>query len=234
MRPSASPKTTPPITPSRNPSSASSRVTQTWFQSGPSGVPTVAHFQITRPMSEGLPKKNGSITLVRESSSQLPSIPTPKAMRSAITSRRCWRTFFFAAATFASSARLDMLLRPLVAHEDLVAEVLPDVAVEIDEARLEADLRNVTRARQVHLVDAFDRPGAGSDHAYPVGERDRLFEVVRDEDDRGGGRRPEVEQLVLHQRARLDVKSAERLVHQDDLGRRDQALCERGALAHAA
>src|SRR5205823_3368755 len=148
-RPSARPKTTPPTTPSRNPSRASSSVTQTWVQSGPSGVPTVAHFQITRAMSEGLPKKNGSITFVRESSSQLPSSPAPKAMRSAITSRRCWRTLVFAAATFASSATLDMLLRPLVGHDDLVTEVLPDVAVEIDEARLEADLRNVARPRQV-------------------------------------------------------------------------------------
>ena len=87
--------------------------------------------------------------------------------------------------------------------------------------------------RQVDLVDALHGAGAGGEDAHAVGERDRLLEVVRHEDDRRRCRRPQVEQLVLHQRARLHVERAERLVHQDDLGRGDQALRERGPLAHA-
>src|SRR5438876_5121412 len=218
IRPSATPKMTPPTTPKPKPSSASSTVIRMSSQSGPSGEPTVAQCQIFCAISDGRPKKNGSIVLVRDSSSQLPSSATPKAIRNAITSWRRWRSFRFAAATPASSVTLDMLLPPLVADENLVAEVVPDLPVELDEARLEADLGDLAGTRQVDLVDAFHRPGPGGDHADAIGERDRLLEVVRDEDDGRRHRRPEVEQLVLHQRPRLHVERAERLVHQDDLG----------------
>ncbi len=54
------------------------------------------------------------------------------------------------------------------------------------------------------------------------------------EDDRRAGGRPELQQLVLHQRSRLHVQSAERLVHEQDLRTVDQRLGERGTLAHAA
>ena len=46
--------------------------------------------------------------------------------------------------------------------------------------------------------------------------------------------RPQLEQLVLHQLARLDVERGERLVHQQDLRIEDQHLRQRHALAHAA
>ena len=45
---------------------------------------------------------------------------------------------------------------------------------------------------------------------------------------------PQLEQLVFHQLARLDVERGERLVHQQDLRVEDQHLRERDALAHAA
>ena len=45
---------------------------------------------------------------------------------------------------------------------------------------------------------------------------------------------PQLEQLVLHQLARLHVERGERLVHQQDLRIEDQHLRERHALAHAA
>src|SRR5712692_7715090 len=181
---------TPPMTPIPKPSSASSTVIQMSLQSEPSGEPTVAQCQIFWPISDGRPKKNGSIVFVRERSSQLPSITTATSTRNAITSRRRRRSFRFAAATPASSATLDMLLPSLVADEHLVAEVVPDLAVELDEAPLEADLGDVARARQVDLVDTLDCPGPGSDHADAVGERDRLLEVVRDEDDGRRRHRP--------------------------------------------
>ena len=46
--------------------------------------------------------------------------------------------------------------------------------------------------------------------------------------------RPQLEQLVLHQLARLDVERRERLVHQQDLRVEDQHLRERDALPHSA
>ena len=46
--------------------------------------------------------------------------------------------------------------------------------------------------------------------------------------------RPQREQLVLHQLARLDVQRAERLVHEQDLRLDDEHLCKRHSLAHPA
>src|SRR5438874_11574076 len=158
-RPSARPQMTPAPTPIPKPLNASSTRIQTESQSGPSGVPCVCQIQILCAICEGLPKKNGSITFVRERISQLPSRTTATRMRSTSTSSR-WRRILARAAVTLSSrpacARLDTGLRPLVAHEDLVPEVLPDVAIELDEARLEADLGHVPWARQVDLVDPLD------------------------------------------------------------------------------
>src|SRR5438876_2643420 len=197
------------------PSSASSTVIQTWSQSGPSGVPTVAQVQILWPICEGRPKKNGSIVFVRERISQLPSITTANSTRRVRTSARWRRAFALAAATPSSRAACTSTsdirgsLRALVADEDLVAQVLPDVAVELDEPGLEPDLGHVTGTRQVDRVDPLDRAGTRRHHADAVGQRDRLLEIVRHEHDRRGRRRPQIEQLVLHQRARLHVEGAE-------------------------
>src|SRR5262249_61370671 len=60
------------------------------------------------------------------------------------------------------------------------------------------------------------------------------FEIVRDEQHRLAIRRPEVEQLVLHQLPSLDVERGKRLVHEQDLGIEDEHLCKRNALAPAA
>jgi len=51
--------------------------------------------------------------------------------------------------------------------------------------RLETDLGDVARPRQVDLVVALHRARTGGDHEDAVAERDRLFEVMGDEDDRG-------------------------------------------------
>src|SRR5437879_6240539 len=155
----------PAPTPMPKPSSASSSVIQTWFQSGPSGVPTVAQCQIFVPISDGRPKKNGSIVFVRERSSQLPSITTANRIRSVSTSCRWRRTLFLAVVTPSSRAAWARLsaactaLRPLIAQEDLVAKVLPDVAVQLDKSRLEANLSDVPRTRQVDVVDPLHRAG---------------------------------------------------------------------------
>ena len=76
--------------------------------------------------------------------------------------------------------------------------------------------------------------GPGGHHDDLVGERDRLLQVVGDEHDGGAGARPQLQQLVLHQRPGLHVERRERLVHQQDLGVVDEGRGERDALAHAA
>ena len=102
-------------------------------------------------------------------------------------------------------------------------------------ARREADLGDVARARQVDdvLADRV-RGGAGGKDHDAVGEADGLLEVVGDEDDALPVGAPELEQLVLHERARLHVERRERLVHEEDLRVEDEHLRERDALSHAA
>ena len=109
------------------------------------------------------------------------------------------------------------------------------VAVELGELRRQPDLLDPARARQVdRRTTSLTVAGPGGHHHDPVGERDRLGEVVGDEDDGRAGARPQVEQLVLHELAGLHVERAERLVHQQDRRLVDQRLGQRDALAHAA
>ena len=59
--------------------------------------------------------------------------------------------------------------------------------------------------------DARSRARRHDDHA--IGQRDRFFEIVRDEHHRLAVRAPQVEQQVAHDLARLRIERAERLVH---------------------
>src|SRR5437899_4440159 len=61
-------------------------------------------------------------------------------------------------------------------------------------------------------------PGRAVITTTPVGESDRLAQVVSDEDDRLARSIPQLEELILQEQSRLGVERAERLVHQDDLG----------------
>jgi hypothetical protein len=124
-------------------------------------------------------------------------------------------------------------LLTLIAHQDLVAKVLPDLLVNLDEARLKTNLGHVAWSWKVDRIVALDCAGAGGDHEHAVAERDGFLEVVRHEDHGRGAGRPEVEELVLHQRAGLHVERAEGLVHQEDARAVDEALRQGDAFAHA-
>ena len=76
--------------------------------------------------------------------------------------------------------------------------------------------------------------GAPRQHQRAVAERDRLGDVVGDEDDGLAAEVPEPQQVLLQLHAGLRVERAERLVHQDDRRIVDQRADQRGALAHAA
>src|SRR5439155_1299099 len=95
-----------------------------------------------------------------------------------------------------------------------------------------AMLADVGGTWQGGAVDTRHGPRSRGDDDEPVGERDRLFEIVRHEDDRGASGRPQLQELVLHQRPRLDVERAERIVHQQKTRLVDQGLRKRGPLAH--
>ena len=65
-------------------------------------------------------------------------------------------------------------------------------------------------------------------------KRDRLFEIMGDEQHRLAVGAPQVEQQVAHDLPRLRVERTERLVHQQDFRIADQHLRQADALALAA
>src|SRR5216683_3395183 len=173
-------------------------------------------------MSLGRLKKKGSRMPVTASHCQPPTSTTKVAACSARTSRRSGGFSLLVATRWApASLSRTLMTASSVARRvgiaDLLAQIGPDPLVELDEFRHQADLGDIARARQGHLVVALDpRRGAGGDHHHAVGERDRLLEIVGDEEHGLPALLPEVEKLVLHDLPRLHVEGAEGLVHQQD------------------
>src|ERR671931_1486816 len=141
-------------------------------------------------------------------------------------------------AARSSACQIRSSLMPLllgIRFEHLLFHGAPDGAVELDKSRREPNLRDVARPREIDAVIADRmRFGTRREHDHAVRERDRLFEVVGDEEYGLSVRRPKLEELVLHQLARLDIERRKRLVHEDDWRVEDQRLRERDALSHAA
>ena len=78
------------------------------------------------------------------------------------------------------------------------------------------------------------RAGARVQHQRAVTQRDRLADVVGDEDDGLATELPQLEQVGLQDGAGLRVERAERLVHQDHRRIVGERADQRGALPHAA
>src|ERR1700674_179363 len=203
LRPSATPKMMPRIEPTTKPPTVSCMVTSTWSHRGPRSVPWVIQIQSLAATADGCDQKKTSIQPSRVESSQAPSITTPSSRRRPATERRrrCASRFRLAARSDSgrSACSAGAFMRTLsraaalltfIAHQDLVLEVLPDFFVDLGEMWLEANLGDVARPRQVHLVGALDRAGSGGDDEDPVAERDRLFEVMSHEHNRCGARGP--------------------------------------------
>src|SRR5438093_11627461 len=247
LPPSRIPKITPRMDPTAKPPTVSSKVTSTCSHSGPSEVSSVTQTHSWWAIPDGWPKKNGSMNPVRVPNSQLPSPTTATSTRSTRMFSRCRRRarerraprFKTLAASCAAltgaviSSRAAALL-PLIAHKDLIAEVVPDLLVDGRKPGLESDLCYVARPGQIDLVIALHGARPGGDYEDAVAQRDRLFQVVRDKDDRRGARGPKGQEFVFHQVPGLHIECAERLVHQQDAWSVDQALCQRNSFAHAA
>src|ERR671924_2010283 len=100
------------------------------------------------------------------------------------------------------SRLMPLLLR--IRFEHLLFHRTPDGAVELDKTRREPNLRNIARPRKIDAVIADGvRLGTCGEHDHAVRKRDRLFEVVRDEEHGLAVRRPKLEELVLHELAGL-------------------------------
>src|SRR5262245_24110633 len=102
------------------------------------------------------------------------------------------------------------------------------------EARLHLDIDEVPWARQVNRVAADDSAARGRrEQHHLIGERDRLFEIMGDEDYGLARACPESENFGLHPQPRVDVERAEGLVHQDHIRLDYPALRYRDTLTHA-
>src|SRR5437868_5729443 len=242
---------TPSTTPIRKPRTVSSRVTRICSHNGPCAVPFWNHFTSCEPMPDGWPKKKGSTQSSRVEISQPPMMNSASATRSTCT-RICRRVLACArrrsrsapssgagaasavVVVIAADSGGETVLGTLITDEHLLSQVFPDFLVQLHEAAVETDLRNVAGSRQVDGVGAFDRPRSGGDDNHAIGQGDGFFQVVGDEHDARLERGPQAEQLVFHERPSLNIEGTEGLVHQQHPWFIDQRLGQRQALAHAA
>src|SRR3954452_25098553 len=129
-------------------------------------------------MSLGRLKKNGSRILVAERICQVPMRATKvRTCRAMIRGRPALRRMLDVASVSSSGDAASGLSR-IVLPFHLVAQIGPDPRIEAHEAGAEADLRNVARTREVDIVDALEPRRTGGEPDDPVGERDRLLEIM--------------------------------------------------------
>ena len=90
------------------------------------------------------------------------------------------------------------------------------------------------RTGQLDVHDALHLARPIGHHDDAVGQLHRLGEIVRDQQGRLVERLLDLRDLVAQQQARLLVECREGLIHQQNLGLRDERARDRNALAHAA
>ncbi len=91
-----------------------------------------------------------------------------------------------------------------------------------------------TRTRQIDTDNLAHTTWTRREHDHAIGEHDRLFHVVGNEQDGHALHCMNAQQLVVHLRAHLRVELREWFVHQQDARTGDEAPCERDTAAHAA
>ena len=170
-RPSRKPSEMPAAAPSTRPSSDSSRVAARCRHSDPS----ITQIAIRCAMAVGRLTKNGSRSFSETRPCHSDSAQRPTAI--------CQNAIVVRLASRASGSPTRRLGGPL-APDYFLAEHDPERAVEIDECGRRAQFHQVTGAIERHGLASHDVCGrAGGQHDDLVGERDRLFEIVRHEDD---------------------------------------------------
>src|SRR5207302_8051943 len=109
----------------------------------------------------------------------------------------------------------------------------PDPILVREELRVALDAQ-VAGPRELDLDLVLHPPGAAREHDDTVREVDGLFDVVRDEQSRLPGLRPDLQKLELHHLARLRVERRERLVEEEHLWVGEQRTRQIHALLHAS
>src|ERR1700730_374637 len=88
--------------------------------------------------------------------------------------------------------------------------------------------------RQSDIDDFMHAGWAVREHGHPIGEIDRLIDVVGDKENAEIAGCPEIEQELLQIEAREGIQRAERLVHQQKPGIGRKRARNRYALLHSA
>src|SRR5476649_334565 len=174
-RPSEKPAEMPMAAPTSRPSRDSSSVTARCPQSDP----RTTHCAIRCAMSDGRLTKNASSTFSDTSACQSASALTPT---STCQNRTAGPE---GPALRAGTARVSAMLHRPLTLDHFFAQHGPDRAVQIHERRRRAQFQQVARPLEGHRMACDDaRRRSGGEDDDLVGERDRLLEIVRDEDDR--------------------------------------------------
>src|ERR1700693_876855 len=150
-------------------------------------------------------KKNGAIHCWRAATSQPPSTNTSTAIRSAIMVHvRARMPRRAICSSFASDVRSGWPLAagpfifklPCLANFYFLAQVVPDLARNLNKTRFTADLGGHARARQIDFIHVLEGGRPGAQHEHTIRQRDGFFKVVRHEHDRARVARPSPQQFV--------------------------------------
>src|SRR5262249_24762783 len=125
-------------------------------------------------------------------------------------------------------------LRPPVAI-DLERQIVPDSLVERCESWMGACEHRIARTRDRHgVIPRKARPRALRQQTEVIGQSDRLFQVVGDEQHADALALDQLGDVADDAGTHDGVEGGERLVHQNELGPHRQDLRDRHALALAA
>ena len=96
------------------------------------------------------------------------------------------------------------------------------------------DVDHIARARQIDVEHELHLSRPPGHHDDAVGERDRLVQIVGDEDDGCARLFPKAQHLRMHPRSQLRVEAAERLVHEISGGAVGERTRDHDTLQHPA
>src|SRR5690348_6499285 len=212
-------------------------------------APEANHFTTWLKTSTGLEKKNGGSHIFPNTGTVAKNCHSATAT---MATRSCNASNVILDITAPFLLTIDALLEPPTAPaaqtgrpsgtgrlgvtlHHLALEHAPDFPMQSVKILVQPRLENVAWTCQLNAPVPDDaRTWAGRHDHHAVGERDRLFQIMGDEQHRLAILVPEIEQKAAHHLPGLCIERAERLVHQQNLGVADQDLRQADALALAA
>src|SRR2546426_4146112 len=228
--PIASPSARAGTPPASNPSSTRFKLAPTCSRSSPEAMRLVK----VPTIEDGAGKKRASRIRIRTSASHSATSSNGETIAINCSPTATPRTKEGAAARgIARSDERDIrgdLLRFRLQH--FLAEQSPQMVDELPVRWVGPHLVGLAGARKRNLHHRLDPPRGGRHDEDAVCEHDGLVDAVRDEDHRLAVLVPDLDEFCLQQDARLFIKLAERLVHEQDFGVCGKRAGNAGPLFH--